>query len=165
MNDVGSNLLRFLNLIYCPWDYVWLFCLLWCRAGMSGKQMCQCSKHRICPAALCITFVFAMWPASEVARCPPYPNVAGLKVLKFNQSPGHSAHTLLCTVRAVGRYIKENCCRLTKTSFWNLVQVPRNRRTARCQHGRVGKCPAFAADWIPVHVHKTVRVKESFHIQ
>ncbi len=20
----------------------WLFCLLWCRVGMSGKQMCQC---------------------------------------------------------------------------------------------------------------------------
>ena len=29
---------------------------------MCGKQMCQCSKHRICPAALCITIpIYAPW--------------------------------------------------------------------------------------------------------
>ena len=33
----------------------WLFCLLWCRGGMRGKQMCQCGWPLLCPAALCIT--------------------------------------------------------------------------------------------------------------
>ena len=40
------------------------------------------------------TFVFAMWPASEAARCPANTKVVFIKILKFNLSPGHSANML-----------------------------------------------------------------------
>ena len=34
----------------------WLFCLLWCRAGIERQaNVPMFAKHRICPAALCIT--------------------------------------------------------------------------------------------------------------
>ena len=46
------------------------------------------------------TFVFAMWPASEAARCPAKPNVGFIKILKFNWSPGHSANMLLAAARS-----------------------------------------------------------------
>jgi hypothetical protein len=60
----------------------------------------------ICPrknfvSKLAITFVFAMWPASEAARCPANKKVGFIKILKFNQSPGHSANMLLCAVASL----------------------------------------------------------------
>jgi len=53
---------------------------------------------------LAVTFVFAMWPASEAAGCPAKPNVGFIKILKFNWSPGHSANMLLGAGRFVNRY-------------------------------------------------------------
>lgn len=41
-------------------------CLLWCPAGMCGKQICQCSNHRLRPATLHTT-----WRISCITLLPP----------------------------------------------------------------------------------------------
>ena len=56
-----------------------LFCLLWCRAGMCGKQMCQCLKHRLCPAALISSVFIAYWDF-KAAFCPRHKT----KLIKLN---------------------------------------------------------------------------------
>jgi len=45
--------------------------------------------------ALLLTFVFAMWPASEAARCPTKPNVISKLNYKFTLYPSHVLYILL----------------------------------------------------------------------
>jgi hypothetical protein len=64
-----------------------LFCLLCCRTGMCGKQMCRYSKHSICPAALCITLVHKQWRVFEARNCPATQNVISKLNYKFTLNP------------------------------------------------------------------------------
>ena len=77
--------------------------IFWSQKGRALRGAVTKSLSPICPrknfvSKLAITFVFAMWPASEAACCPAKPNVGFIKILKFNRSPGHSANMLLAVV-------------------------------------------------------------------
>src|SRR5688572_9695300 len=75
----------------------WLFCLLWCRAGMCGKQMCQCSKHRICPAALCITPSYKTYAFKYAHLCPTL-------LTKFNSTHVKNLQYSICFIAFVVRW-------------------------------------------------------------
>ncbi len=46
----------------------WLFCLLWCRAGMGGMQMGQCAKATTLSARHCANVPHIRVPAAQYKR-------------------------------------------------------------------------------------------------
>ena len=101
----------------------WLFCLLWCRARMCGKQKCQCSKHRNCPAALCITLVFAQWWAFEAASCPRHKALNEDNTLNLHITPPLRKHFVVHSslYRLLNKYILIGIAIHTKTTSNRLL--------------------------------------------
>ena len=91
------------KLILCPksqqhisverWED-WLFCLLWSRDGMWGKQMCQCGSPLLCRAAFCITFGYKTYAFKYLHLCPTL-------LTKFNSTHFKNLQYSICFIAIV----------------------------------------------------------------